>query len=105
MNCVLPIESDDESVNVLGTRHTALDFRERVSRQLEICQTIQVDFRGVFVTQSFVDELFGPLILRMGPVLLDRLIFSGCGDDTLAIINLVFASRLGDFEAQNRLPS
>lgn len=100
MSCVLPIASEDASVDVLGTRHSAIKFRERVGSQLETCQTVQVDFSGVFVTQSFVDELFGPLILRMGPVLLERLVFSGCSDDTRAILNLVFASRLRDFSAR-----
>jgi hypothetical protein len=102
MTCVLPISSEDESVSVLGTRHSAIDFRDRIGRQLESCQTVQVDFRGIFVTQSFVDELFGPLILRMGPALLERVVFSGCNDDTKAILNLVFASRLQDFSAQRR---
>jgi hypothetical protein len=100
MACVLPIAAEDESVDVLGTRYSAIKFRERVSQQLETCQTVQVDFSEVFVTQSFVDELFGPLILRMGPALLDRLVFSGCNDDTRAILNLVFASRLLDFSTR-----
>lgn len=102
MTCVLPITLEDEAVSVLGTRHSAIDFREHIGRQLDACQTVQVDFRGVFVTQSFVDELFGPLILRMGPALLERVVFSGCNDATRAILNLVFASRLQDFSAQSR---
>ena len=102
MTCVLPITSEDESVSVLGTRHSAIDFRNRIGRQLDTCQTVQIDFRGIFVTQSFVDELFGPLILRMGPTLLERVVFSGCSDDTRAILNLVFASRLQDFSTQRR---
>jgi hypothetical protein len=102
MTCVLPITSEDEAVSVLGTRHSAFTFRERVIRKLESCQIVQVDFRGVFVTQSFVDELFGPLILRMGPAVLERVVFSGCSEDTKAILNLVFASRLQDFSTQKR---
>lgn len=99
MNCVLPIATD-ESVDVLGTRYSAIQFRDRVTRQLDACQTVNVDFRGVFVTQSFVDELFGPLILRIGPTLLERLVFSGCNDETRAVLNLVFASRLQDFSVR-----
>lgn len=102
MTCVLPIASEDDSVSVLGTRHSAIRFREQVSSQLETCETVQIDLSAVFVTQSFVDELFGPLILRMGPSLLDRLVFSGCNDDTRAVLNLVFASRIQDFS--NRMP-
>ncbi|MEJ1962863.1 MAG: STAS-like domain-containing protein [Gammaproteobacteria bacterium] len=102
MSCILAIAPDTDSVNVLGTRHSAIAFRERITRQLESCQTVQLDFVGIFVTQSFVDELFGPLILRMGPGLLDRLAFSGCGEDTRAILNLVFASRLQDFSSRQQ---
>jgi hypothetical protein len=69
---------------------------------LESCQAVHVDFNGTFVTQSFVDELFGPLILRMGPILLQRLVFLGCGEDTRAILKLVFASRMQDYSS--RLP-
>jgi hypothetical protein len=58
---------------------------------------VQIDFTGAFVTQSFVDELFGPLILREGPGVLERLAFSGCSEDTRAILNLVFAGRLRDY--------
>lgn len=100
MSCVLAIASEDGSVELFGSRHCALNLRDRLSRLLDTCQTVQVDVRGVFVTQAFVDELFGPLILRMGPVLLERLTFSACSADTRAILNLVFASRLEDFSSR-----
>ena len=99
MTCVLAIASDDASVRVLGARHGAVQFRDRLARQLESGDTVQVDFTGAFVTQSFVDELFGPLILRAGPSVLEKLAFSGCSDDTRAILNLVFAGRLRDYSA------
>jgi hypothetical protein len=99
MTCLVPITPEDETVSVLGTGSSAIGFRERVEQQLDACQTVQVDFRGIFVTQAFVDELFGPLILRMGPALLERVMFLGCSDDTKAILNFVFASRLRDFSA------
>jgi hypothetical protein len=96
MTCVLAIASEDEFVSVLGARHSAVKFGDRITRQLESCDTVQVDFTGAFVTQSFVDELFGPLILQAGPGVLMRLAFSGCSDDTRAILNLAFAGRLRD---------
>ena len=99
MTCVLAIASEDESVRVLGARHGAVKFRDRLTRQLEGGDTVQVDFTGAFVTPSFVDELFGPLILRAGPRVLERLAFSGCSEDTRAILNLVFAGRLRDYSA------
>jgi len=103
MTCVLAIKPEDASVRMLGTRHSALDFRKRLEQQLESCQTLQVDFGGIFVTQGFVDELFGPLILRMGPAIIDRLVFSGCDQDKRAILQLVFADRLQDFAARQSL--
>jgi hypothetical protein len=99
MTCVLAIASEDESVRVLGARYGAIKFRDRLTRQLESGDTVQVDFTGAFVTQSFVDELFGPLILRAGPSVLERLAFSGCSEDTRAILNLVFAGRLRDYSS------
>lgn len=104
MSCVLAVAAEDESVEVFGTRHSALNLRDRISKQLDSGQDVQVDFHGVFVTQSFVDELFGSLILRMGPALLERLTFSGCSPETRAILNLVFASRLKDFSLRQASP-
>lgn len=102
MTCTLAIASATDSVNILGTRYSAIDLRERVEQQLESCQTVQVDFSDMFVTQSFVDELFGPLILRTGPDVLQRLVFSGCSEDTRAILRLVFASRVQDFSSRQQ---
>jgi STAS-like domain of unknown function (DUF4325) len=102
MTCTLAIASATGPVDVLGTRYSAVGLRESVEHQLEGCQTLQIDFSGVFVTQSFIDELFGPLILRMGPAILGRLAFSGCNDETKAILSLVFASRLQDFASRQR---
>ena len=97
MTCTLTIASNTDSEKVLGTRYSAISHRQHVEKQLESCETVHVDFGGVFVTQSFVDELFGPLILRMGPTVLQRLVFLGCSEDTQAILKLVFASRIKDF--------
>jgi hypothetical protein len=100
MACTLTIASGADPLKVLGTRFSAAQLRERVEEHLASCDSVNVDFGGIFVTQSFVDELFGPLILRMGPAVLQRLVFSGCGEDTQAILKLVFASRIRDFSSQ-----
>ena len=89
-------------MDVLGTRYSAIALRESIEQRLESCQTVQIEFNGVFVTQSFVDELIGPMILRIGPAVLQRLAFSGCNDDTKAILSLVFASRLQDFASRQQ---
>lgn len=102
MTCTLAIATATGPVDVLGTRYSALKLRENVEQRLEDCQTVQIDFEGVFVTQSFIDELFGPLILRMGPEVLQRLTFSGCNEETKSILSLVFASRLQDFSSRQQ---
>src|ERR1700722_12637328 len=104
MTCTLAIASETGPADVLGTRYSALTIRENIEQRLEDCQTIQIDFEGVFVTQSFVDELFGPMILRMGPAVLQRLTFSGCNEETKSILSLVFASRLQDFSSRQHTP-
>jgi hypothetical protein len=102
MTCTLAIASATGPMDVLGTRYSAIELRENIEQRLESCQTVQIDFDGVFVTQSFVDELFGPMILRMGPAVLQRLAFSGCNEETKAILSLVFASRLQDFASRQQ---
>lgn len=102
MTCTLAIASETHPVDVLGTRYSAVGLRYGVEQRLESCRTVEVDFNGIFVTQSFVDELFGPLILRMGPAVLQRLAFSGCNEETKAILSLVFASRLQDFSSRQQ---
>jgi hypothetical protein len=104
MTCTLAIASATSPVDVLGTRYSAIELKESIEQRLQSCQTLQIDFNGVFVTQSFVDELFGAMILRMGPVVLQRLAFSGCNDETKAILSLVFASRLQDFASRQQTP-
>ena len=99
MTCVPAIASEDESVRVLGAHYGAVKFRDRLTRQLESGDTVQVDFSGALITQAFVDELFGLLILQAEPSVLERLAFSGCSDDTRAILNLVLAGRLRDYSA------
>jgi len=100
MTCTLTIASNTDSEKVLGTRYSAVSLRQHVEERLETCESVQVDFGGVFVTQSFVDELFGPLILRMGPTVLQRLVFLRCSEDTQAILKLVFATRIRDFSSR-----
>jgi hypothetical protein len=100
MSCSLAIGLDTGAANVLGTRYSAIDFRESIERQLESCPSVELNFAGVFVTQSFVDELLGPLILRMGASALERLAFSGCSDEAKAILRLVIAARLRDHSAR-----
>ena len=102
MTCFLAIRLETGAANVLGTRYSAIGFRERIERQLESCPSVEINFAGVFVTQCFVDELLGPLILRMGASALERLTFSGCGEEEKAILKLVIAARLRDYSARQK---
>lgn len=100
MTAVLTV-TDSDNVHVLGTRYTAVAVRREVEGALLRGQHVQLDFKQLLVTQSFADELLGPLVLRRGPGLLNNLSFAGCTEDTKAIVRLVLASRLGDYAARD----
>lgn len=87
------------SIFMLGTRDVATPLRDRVENALDACDgTICVDFREVLVSQSFMDEFLGVMILRRGPSVLDRVIFRNCNDDVKAAIRLVATIRTRDYE-------
>jgi hypothetical protein len=83
-------------LNLLGTRFIAKRIRVAVESAL-VEDSVEIDFTGVEVTQSFIDELLGPLLLRNGPRLLDRLAFRGCSDAAQAVISFVVSGRLLDY--------
>lgn len=49
------------------------------------------------MTQSFVDELLGALILRQGPEIMQRLVLKGCSEQTRGIVKFVSADRAEQF--------
>lgn len=83
--------------HLVGVRSTAMPLREQVEEVLAQGVEVVLDFSSVDVTQSFVDELLGVLILRHGPDILDRLIFKSCMDDVRAIIEFVAADRCDQY--------
>jgi hypothetical protein len=85
------------NLNLLGTRFIAKSIRESIEEALSHPDDAEVDFSGVEVTQSFIDELLGPLLLRWGPQLLTRLAFRGCSENAQAVIRFVVAGRLSEF--------
>jgi hypothetical protein len=88
---------------MLGTRDVAEPLRSKVEGELAAGSfPICIDFAGVSVTQSFMDEFLGVMILRHGPLLLERIVFQNCGDDVQAIVNFVASVRLHDFELESR---
>lgn len=83
--------------HLAGTRASATPLREEAEMALARDYEVVFDFAGVEVTQSFVDELIGALILRHGPDVLDRLVFKSCSDDVRAILEFVAADRCDQF--------
>jgi hypothetical protein len=57
--------STDPSIFILGTRSVAVPLRQQVESALQNERgNICLDFAGVTVTQGYMDELLGVLILR-----------------------------------------
>lgn len=82
---------------MIGMRSSAVPIRKSIEKALDGGQDVVVNFTGVEVTQSFVDELLGALILRDGPEIMQRLILKGCSDQTRGIVRFVAADRAEQF--------
>jgi len=89
---------DLTGLHLLGTRHSAKVIRRQLVAALELEESVELDFDRVTVTQSFADELLGPLILERGHELLTRMRFKGCSDDVRAVLTFVVGQRLLDYE-------
>jgi hypothetical protein len=84
---------------MMGMRSSAAPIRKTIEHALHEGQEVVVNFTGVEVTQSFVDELLGALILRDGPGVMQRLILRGCSEQTRGIVRFVAADRTEQFMA------
>lgn len=82
---------------MFGMRSSAVPLRKTIERALNEGEKVVVNFTGVEVTQSFVDELLGALILRDGPDVMRRLILKGCSEQTRGIVTFVAADRAQQF--------
>lgn len=82
---------------MLCMRSSAIPIRKTIELALEKEREVVVNFTGVEVTQSFVDELLGALILREGPEIMQRLILKGCSEQTRGIVKFVAADRAEQF--------
>ena len=89
--------SELTGLQILGTRHSAKRIRRLVSEKIASAGSAVIDFRSVTLTQSFADELLGPLILEHGPAVLKKLAFKSCSEDARAVITFVVSQRLRDF--------
>lgn len=86
----------------IGIRALAVPIRLEAERVLRQGREVVLDFSGVGVTQSFVDELVGAVILRQGPDVLSKIIFKGCSEDVRDILKFVTADRSEQFVRTHR---
>lgn len=82
---------------MMGMRSSAFPLRLQIEQALAAGQEVTVNFTGVAVTQSFIDELLGALILRDGPDVLQRIVLKGCSEETRGIIRFVASDRAEQF--------
>lgn len=82
---------------LIGPRVLAVPLREQLERALESGSEVVIDFGGVEVTQSFVDELIGVVVLKHGPDLLSRVSFKSCSEDAKAILRFVVSDRADQY--------
>ena len=100
------LANTDPSIFMLGTRERAVPLRQQVEHALDQSDlTVCIDFRGTSVTQGFMDELLGVLILRRGPSILERLAFKQCTEDVQAVVRFVAACRVRDYNEGELQPA
>lgn len=80
----------------LGTRYLGRQLRIQLETLLETPGDVRIGFDQVGVTQSFLDEFIGVIVVREGQALVDRLVFVGCSPDIRALLELVIGARLED---------
>jgi hypothetical protein len=81
----------------IGIRALAVPIRVEACQAIAQGEDVIFDFSGVGVTQSFVDELIGSVILKEGPTVLSKMVFKGCSVDVRAILKFVTADRSQQF--------
>jgi len=102
MSSIKVVAGDLDRGRFFGMRHQALPARDEAERALLSGLGVELDFGGLDVTQGFIDELVGVLILRHGPGLLRRIVFKNCSQDTRAIIEFVAADRCEQHHTTSR---
>lgn len=101
MRSQVAIQAYAQSGHFVGTRHTAQSVRESIEQVILQGDEVVFDFTHVEVTQSFIDELVGVLILRHGPSVLDQLVFKSCSESVRAILEFVAADRCDQYIKKN----
>ena len=88
--------------HMIGMRSTAMPLRKMIEVALADGDEVSIDFSGIEVTQSFVDELLGAVILRNGAEIMSRVVLKGCSTDTRGIVRFVAADHARQFLASNQ---
>lgn len=101
-NAIIPL-SDYANAHFLGTRFMARPLRQKLESALSEHRNVTIDFSTISVTQSFIDELMGMLVLKSGPDLINRLTFKACSTDVKEIIRLVLGKRVNDYSKAHQL--
>ncbi len=96
MQNLIPLASSVEG-RMISTRVSAHPLRKQAEDLLRQGSEVILNFEGIQVTQSFIDELIGVLILQQGPEVLTNIIFKNCSDDVEAIIKFVAADRCDQY--------
>ena len=86
---------------MIGMRSSATPIRQVIESTLSKGEALQIDFSVVEVTQSFVDELSGAIILRQGEQVMSRIALKGCSSTTQGIIRFVANDRAKQFRLKH----
>jgi len=97
MKTIIPL-SEYTQAHFLGSRYSARPLRDQLEAMLAEHREITIDFKGMSVTQSFIDEFVGVLILKNGESLLRQVVFKGCSLDIKEILKFVIGRRTEDYK-------
>ena len=89
--------SERSETHFLGSRFSARDLRQELEDALVEHEQVTLDLNSTSVTQSFIDELLGVLILKNSPEFLNQIVFKNCSVDVKAILQLVASTRSDDY--------
>lgn len=103
MQTLISLASGSETIRTLGMRASATPFRKQIERQLDSGSTVVIDFYGKDVTQSFIDELVGGLVLSRGRKVVSQLSFKNCSDEVKSIIKFVINDRFHQLQEQKSI--
>lgn len=103
MQTLISLASGSETIRTLGMRASATPFRKQIERQLDSGSTVVIDFYGKDVTQSFIDELVGGLVLSRGRKVVSQLSFKNCSDEVKSIIKFVINDRFHQLQEERSI--